>query len=88
MKIKSILHLGNSCYYSVQNFLCSHLLSKNLKIEIYKTIILPILLYGHESRSLTLREEVCQGEYLDLRGRKQLEVRETCIMRSFIICTL
>jgi hypothetical protein len=33
------------------------LLSKNLKMRIYKTIILPVVLYGHETRSLTLREE-------------------------------
>ena len=33
------------------------LLSKNLKIKIYKTIILPVVLYGCETWSLTLREE-------------------------------
>jgi hypothetical protein len=33
------------------------LLSKNVKIKIYRTIILPIVLYGCESWSLTLREE-------------------------------
>jgi hypothetical protein len=37
--------------------LSSRLLSKNLKIRIYKTIILPVVLYGCETRSLTLREE-------------------------------
>ena len=35
----------------------SRLLSKNLKIKIYKTIILPVVLYGYEIWSLTLREE-------------------------------
>jgi hypothetical protein len=48
---------GNACYHSVQNLLSSHLLSKNLKIRIYKTIILPVVLYGCETWSLTLREE-------------------------------
>ena len=48
---------GNSCYYSVQTLLSSRLLFKNLKIKIYKTIILPVVLYGCETRSLTLREE-------------------------------
>jgi hypothetical protein len=33
------------------------LLSKNLKIGIYTTIILPVVLYGYETWSLTLREE-------------------------------
>ena len=33
------------------------MLSKNLKIKIYRTIILPVVLYGCETWSLTLREE-------------------------------
>jgi hypothetical protein len=33
------------------------LISKNLKIKIYKTVILPVVLYGCETWSLTLREE-------------------------------
>jgi len=41
----------------VQNLLPSRLLSKNLKIKIYRTIILPVVLYGCETWSLTLREE-------------------------------
>jgi len=41
----------------VQNLLSSRSLSKNLKIKIYKTIILPVVLYGCETWSLTLREE-------------------------------
>jgi hypothetical protein len=45
------------CYHSVQNLLSSQLLSKNLKIRIYKTIILPVVLYGCETWSLTLRDE-------------------------------
>jgi hypothetical protein len=45
------------CYYSVQNILSSTLLSRNLKIKVYRTIILPVVLYGCETWSLTLREE-------------------------------
>ena len=56
--IKSRLKLGNACYHSVQNVLSSSLLSKNLKIKIYRTIILPVVLYGCETWSLTLREEL------------------------------
>jgi len=56
-EIKSRLKLGNACYYSVQNLLSSRLLSKTLKIKIYRTIILPVVLYGCETWSLTLREE-------------------------------
>jgi len=56
-EIKSRLRLGNACYHSVQNVLSSRLLSKNLKIKIYRTKILPVVLYGCETWSLTLREE-------------------------------
>ena len=41
----------------MQNPLSTSLLSKNLKIEVYRTIILPVVLYGCETWSLTLREE-------------------------------
>ena len=56
-EIKSRLKLGNAWYYSVQNILSSSLPSKNLKIKIYRTIILPVVLYGCETWSLTLGEE-------------------------------
>jgi hypothetical protein len=56
-EIKSRLKLGNACYHSVQSILSSSLLSKNLKIKIHRTIILPVILDGCETWSLTLREE-------------------------------
>jgi hypothetical protein len=56
-EIRSRLYSGNACYHTVQNLLSCRLLSRNVKIEIYKTIILPVVLYGYESLSLTLREE-------------------------------
>jgi hypothetical protein len=37
--------------------LSSRLLSKNVKIKIYRTIILPVVLCGYETWLLTLREE-------------------------------
>jgi hypothetical protein len=55
--IKSRLNPGNDCYHSVQSLLSSRLLSRNVKVKIYKTIILPVVLYGCETWSLTLREE-------------------------------
>ena len=54
---KSRLKSGNACCHSVQNLLSSRLLSKNLKIKIYRTVILPVVVYGCETWSLTLREE-------------------------------
>jgi len=56
-EIKSRLKSGNACFYSVKNILSFSLLSKNLKIKVYRNIILPVVLYGCETWSLTLREE-------------------------------
>jgi hypothetical protein len=56
-EIKSRLNSGNSCYSSVQSLLSSHLLSRNVKVKIYKIIILPFVLYGCETWSLTLKED-------------------------------
>ena len=56
-EIKSRLKSGNAFCHSVQNLLSSSLLSRNLKNKIYRTIILPIVLYGCETWSLTLREQ-------------------------------
>ena len=47
----------NACHHSVQNLLSSSLLSTNLKIKRYGTIILSVVLYGCETWSFTLREE-------------------------------
>jgi len=56
-EIKRRLKSGNACYHSVQNLVSSNLLYKNLMIEVYRNIILPVVLYGCETWSLTLREE-------------------------------
>jgi hypothetical protein len=56
-EIKSRLTSGNACYHSVQNLLSFRLITKNLKIKIHKTLILPVVLYGCETWSLTLGEE-------------------------------
>ena len=42
-EIKSKLKLGNACYHSVQNLLYSSLMYKNIKIKIYRIIILLVL---------------------------------------------
>jgi hypothetical protein len=41
----------------IHNLLSSYLLSKNVKVNIYKTIILAVVLYGYGTWSVTLREE-------------------------------
>jgi hypothetical protein len=52
-EIKSRLNSGNAYYHSVQCLLSSLLLSRTVKVKMYKTIILPVVLYW----SLMLREE-------------------------------
>ena len=77
-EIKSRLRSGNACYHSVQNLLSSRLISKNLKIKIYRTVNLPVILYGCGTWSLAFREERklkvlrkwCLGDYLDLGGTR------------------
>ena len=62
----------------MQNLLPSSLLSTNLKIKIYRTIILPVVLYGRETWSLTLTEEcrlrVFENRLLRIFGPKGDEV--------------
>jgi len=94
-EIKSGLKLGNACYYSVHNLSSSSLLSKNLEINIYRTIILPVVLYGYETWSRTLRDErrlrVFENRVLRrVFGPKRDEVKgngENYIMSSLVICT-
>jgi len=77
-EIKSRLKSGNACYYSVQNLLSSSLLSKILKIKIYRTIILPLFCMGVKLGCSYWGRNVgwgclrigCWGEYLGLRGTR------------------
>jgi hypothetical protein len=94
-EINSIMKSGNACSHSVRNLLSSSLLSKNTEIKIHRSIILPGVLYGFETWSLTLREERKLRVYGNrvlriILGSKRGEVTgvgENYIMRSLIICT-
>jgi hypothetical protein len=94
-EIKRRLNSGNACYHSFQNLLSSCLLLKNVRIRIYNTIILPMVLHGYETLSLTLKEEhrlrVFENRVPRIFGPKRDEVtgsRENCTTKSFVICTL
>ena len=81
-EIKCGLKAGNSYYCTVRTILSSRLLSKNLKIKIYKTIILPGVLYGCETWSLILRKEFRLkifkiGEYWSPREMQTMSYRAT-----------
>jgi hypothetical protein len=76
-------------------FLSSSLLSKNLKIKIFRTIILTVVLYGWETWSLTPREEcrlrvfenrVLRGIFGPKRDKVTGEWRKLH-MRNLITCT-
>jgi hypothetical protein len=92
---KSRLNSGTACYHSVQNLLSARLLSRNLKVKLYKTIILPVILYGCETCSVALREEhrlrVFENRVLRrIFGPKGDEVTgewRKLHSGSFIICT-
>jgi hypothetical protein len=56
-EIKSRLNSGNTCHHSVQSLLSTRLLSRNVKIKTYRTIILSVVLCGCETWSPALREE-------------------------------
>ncbi|KAJ4450606.1 hypothetical protein ANN_02032 [Periplaneta americana] len=80
-EIKRRINMGNAFYYSVEKLLSSSLLSKNLKVRIYKTVILPVALYGCETWTLTLREEQRLGVFENkvlrkIFGAKRDEVTE------------
>jgi hypothetical protein len=57
--------------------LSSRLISINLKIKVYKTVILPVVLYGCKTWSLTLREEhnlrISENRVLRIFGPKREE---------------
>jgi hypothetical protein len=77
-KIKRRRNSGNVCYNSVWNLSSSRLLSKNIKIRIHKTTILPVVLYWCKTRSLTLRNAhrlgVFENRVLRISGPKRNEV--------------
>ena len=80
-EIKSRLSSGNAFYRSMQNLLSSRLLSKNLKIRIYRTIILPVVLYRCETWSLTLREERKLRVFENMVLRRTFEPRRDEVTR-------
>ncbi|KAJ4449497.1 hypothetical protein ANN_00897 [Periplaneta americana] len=81
-EIKQRINMGNACYYSVEKLLSSSLLSKNLKVRIYKTVILPVVLYGCETWSLTLREEH-RLRVFENKGKGELSVDMLNKLRDF-----
>jgi len=70
-EIKSSLKSGNAYYHLVQDRLSSRLLSKNIKIKIYRTIILPVVLCECETWSLSFREE-CRLRVFENRNLRRI----------------
>jgi hypothetical protein len=90
-EIKRTLNLGNACYQCFENLLSFCLLSGNVKLRIYKTIILPVVLYGCEAWCLTLREEHsvrALRRIFDPRRDGVIGGLENCMMRNFVTCTV
>ena len=74
-EIKSRSNSRNACYHSVQDLLSSKLLSKNTLSKMYRTIILPVVLYGCGTRSLTLRGK-CRPRVFENRVLMRINGRE------------
>jgi hypothetical protein len=68
----------------VQNLLAFRL-SKNIKIKIYRTVILPVVVYGYETSSLTWM--VFENRVMRIFGPKRDGSGENYIMRSLMIGT-
>jgi hypothetical protein len=86
--IASRLNVGNACPHLVQN-LSSCLLPKYVQIVIHTIVILPLVLYGCGTWSVTFREEH-RLRVLEERVLRRMfgpKRKEVCILRSFVICT-
>jgi len=74
-EITSRVKSGNAFYHYVQNRLSFCLLSKNIKMNIYRTVIFPVILYGCETWSLILRS-VFENRVLEkIFGSKRDELK-------------
>ena len=49
--------MGNKAYYANRYLVNSSLISRNSKLQIYRTLVLPVVTYGSESWTLTMEEE-------------------------------
>jgi hypothetical protein len=76
---KSTLNLGNACCHSVQNF-CPIYCLKMFRIKTYKTIILPVVLYGCETWFPILREGHRLGVFENMTLRRTTGTKEDEIM--------
>jgi len=94
-EIKSRLKSGKACYHSMQNILSSSFLFRNVKIKIYRIIILPAVLYVCGIWSLALREERRLRMFENRVLRRIFETKrneitgsgENYTTRSLMICT-
>jgi hypothetical protein len=90
-EIKRTFNLSNACYQSFQDLLSFCLLSVNGKFRIYKTIILPMVLYGCEAWCLTLKREHSVRSLrriFDPRRDGVIGGLENYMKRNFITCAL
>ena len=83
-EIKCRVNMGKACYYSLEKILSSRLLPKRLKVNICKTIILPVqaVLCGCETWSLTLRDEQRLRMFKNNEIRRILGLRETKLQEN------
>ena len=56
-EVKARIQAGNRCYFGLTKLLRSRTLSTNLKIQIYRTLIKPVVTYGSETWTLRKTDE-------------------------------
>jgi hypothetical protein len=71
-----------ACHHSVYKVLSSCLLSKNFKIKIHETIILPVVLYEHGTWSLVIREELRLRLSENRVMRRRLHGKDLCNLHA------
>ena len=63
LEIKRRITLANRCYYGLSKQLCSRALSRPTKLTLYKTLIIPVLLYGAEAWVMTQSDAAALGVF-------------------------
>ncbi|KAJ4438954.1 hypothetical protein ANN_14908 [Periplaneta americana] len=85
-EIKRRINMGNACYYSVEKLLSSSLMSKNLKVRIYKTVILPVSLQYESVYARFFRDNCFCKIKADIRKKKEAYQRHAIVKSQLVSC--
>ncbi|XP_062134127.1 uncharacterized protein LOC133850333 [Drosophila sulfurigaster albostrigata] len=63
LEIKRRITLANRCYFGLSRQMCNRDLSRRTKLALYKTLILPVLLYGAEAWVVSMTDAAALGVF-------------------------